>query len=406
MPLSDLSIRNAKPGEKPRKLPDGSGLYLLLNPNGSRWWRFKYRRSGKEKLLSLGTYPDTSLADARVKREQARKLLAAGIDPSQHRKAEKIAGANRAANTLEVIAQEWIVKQSDTWAKSHSDKIKVRLKKNVYPWLGSRPIEELTAPELLSCLQRVEGRGAVESAHRILQNFGQIFRFAIATGRLLRDPSADLRGALAPSKATHRAAITEPKEVGALLRAIDAYEGSLVTKSALRLAPMLFVRPGELRQAEWAEIDLEDALWSIPASRMKMRESHLVPLSSQSVSILKELQKVTGKGRYVFPGARSPKRPMSDNAVLAALRRMDYAKEEMSGHGFRAMARTILDEVLHIRPDYIEHQLAHAVRDPNGRAYNRTMHLPERRAMMQQWSDYLDSLKIGGKVVPLTRKAG
>lgn len=393
MPLTDKAIRNARPSEKPRKLSDGSGLYLLLQPNGARWWRFKYRHTGKEKLLSLGTYPDTGLKDAREKCATARKLLANGVDPGQQRKAEKAAGVERGANSFEVIAREWVTKQSGTWVPTHTSKIVLRLENDLFPWIGARAIAELTAPDILSCLRRVEARGAVESAHRILQNCSQVFRYAIATGRASRDPAADLRGALTPVKPTHHSAITDPTAIGGLLRSIDAYHGSLVTRCALQLAPLLFVRPGELRQAEWAEFDLDAGQWNIPAERMKMREPHLVPLASQAVAILRELHALTGQSRYVFPSARSKQRPMSNNAVLSALRRMGYAKDEMSGHGFRAMARTILDEVLHVRPDYIEHQLAHAVRDPNGRAYNRTAHLSARKAMMQQWADYLDRLR-------------
>ncbi len=405
MPLTDTAIRKLKPADKPVRVFDGGGMYLEVATAGGKWWRLKYRFAGKEKRLSLGTYPDTGLKDARDKRDAARKLLAAGVDPGEHRKAGKAAGAERAANSYEVIAREWHAKQSATWVELHASRIMLRMENDVFPWLGGRPIAEVTAPELLAMLNRIVDRGAVESAHRVLQNCGQVFRYAIATGRTDRNPAADLRGALPPVKQTSHAAITDPLGVGALLRAIEGYAGSVVTRAALVLAPQLFVRPGELRAAEWAEFDLDAAQWNIPAERMKMGEPHLVPLPSQSVETLRELYKLTGRGRYVFPGARSPKRPMSNNAVNAALRRMGYDKDTMTGHGFRAMARTILDEVLHVRPDYIEHQLAHAVRDPNGRAYNRTAHLPERRAMMQQWADYLDALKVGGKVVPMTRKA-
>lgn len=405
MPLSDTAIRNAKPTDKAKKLSDGGGLYLLLNPNGSRWWRLKYRHSGKEKLLSLGVYPDTGLKDAREKRDDARKLLATGVDPGIKRKAEKAAGEERAANSFEVVAREWHAKQSATWVELHASRIMLRLENDVFPWLGNRPIADIAAKEFLATVNRIVDRGAVESAHRVLQNCGQILRYAIATGRAERNPVADLRGALPPVKQTHLAAIVEPDAIGGLLRAIDAYSGSLVTKCALRLAPLVFVRPGELRQAEWKEFDLDGAQWNIPAEKMKMREPHLVPLAPQAVEILMELKPLTGRGRYVFPSARSPQRPMSNNAVLSALRRMGYASDEMSGHGFRAMARTVLDEVLHFRPDYIEHQLAHAVKDPNGRAYNRTAHLLERRKMMAAWADYLDTVKIGGNVVPIARKA-
>lgn len=405
MTLSDVAIRKAKAADKTQRLFDGSGLYLELSPAGGKWWRLKYRFGGKEKRLSLGTYPDTSLADAREKRDAARKLLAAGVDPGEQRKAVKAAGEERAANSFEVIAREWHAKQSATWVELHASRIMLRLENDVFPWLGSRPIADVTTKELLATVNRIVDRGAVESAHRVLQNCGQVLRYAIATGRAERNPVADLRGALPPVKQTHLASIIEPNAIGGLLRAMDAYNGSLVTKCALRLAPMVFVRPGELRQAEWAEFDLDGAQWNIPAEKMKMREPHLVPLAPQAVAILREIHALTGGGRYVFPSARSPKRPMSNNAVLSALRRMGYATDEMSGHGFRAMARTVLDEVLHFRPDYIEHQLAHAVKDPNGRAYNRTAHLAERRKMMAVWADYLDALKVGSNVVPITRKA-
>ena len=393
MPLSDLAIRSKAPGVKPVKLADGGGLYLLVNPNGARYWRMKYRWVGKEKLLALGVYPDTSLRLARSKRDEARQLLAAGVDPGAHKKAVRAATVDAAANSFEVIAREWFARQAPSWAPSHSGNILLRLENDVLPWLGRRPVSEINARELLTTLNRVVERGAVESAHRILQNLNQVFRYAIATARTDRNPAADLRGALPPVREKHLAAITDVEKVGGLLRAIDAYSGSFVTKSALRLAPLVFVRPGELRQAEWSEINLESAEWNIPATKMKTGQPHLVPLSTQSLQILRELQPLTGSGKFVFPSARGAKRPMSNNAVLSALRRMGFEKDEMSGHGFRAMARTILDETLKVRPDFIEHQLAHNVRDPNGRAYNRTAHLTERRQMMQQWSDWLDHQK-------------
>jgi integrase len=405
MSLTDTAIRNAKPGEKPIKIFDGGGLYLEVAPAGGKWWRLKYRFGGKEKRLSLGVYPDVGLKNARERRDNTRKLLANDIDPAEQRKAIKSAQGDRTANSFEVVAREWFAKFKPNWVASHSDKIIKRLERDVFPWIGDKPIADVRAPELLACLRRIENRGAVETAHRALQNCGQILRYAVATGRAERDSSGDLRGALPPVKEQHLASITDPTAVGALLRACDGYQGSFVTQCALRLAPLVFVRPGELRKAEWAEINLDRAEWNIPAERMKLREPHLVPLSTQGVTILRELHALTGSGRYVFPGARTNGRPMSDNAILAALRRMGFAKDEMSGHGFRAMARTILDEVLHVRPDYIEHQLAHAVRDPNGRAYNRTAHLSERRAMMQQWGDYLDKLKSGAEVIPINRAA-
>lgn len=406
MPLTDTAIRNAKSTDKTQRLADGGGMYLEIPTTGSKLWRLKYRFAGKEKRLSLGVYPDTGLKEARDKREAARKLLAAGIDPGEHRKAVKAAGEERAANSFEVVAREWHEKQKKSWVETHAARVMSRLEYNMFPWLGKKPIAEITPKEMLAALNRIVGRGANESAHRLAQICGQIFRYAIVTGRAERNPCADLRGALPPVESTHRAAITDPKAIGGLLRAMDAYDGSLATRCALRLAPLVFVRPGELRQAEWDEFDFESALWTIPAAKMKMRESHIVPLSKQALEILTEIKALTGRGRYVFPSARSPKRPMSDNAVLSALRRMEYGKDEMTGHGFRAMARTVLDEVLHVRPDFIEHQLAHAVRDANGRAYNRTSHLPERKAMMQQWADYLDKLKQGGAVIPFAKKSG
>lgn len=399
MALTDIAIRNAKPGARPAKLSDGRGLFLIVTPTGGKWWRFRYRFDGKEKLLSLGVYPDVKLKAARDRRDEARKLVADGIDPGENRKATKAAKADRAANCFEVVAREWFGKHKPTWDKNHSDKIIQRFERDVFPWIGKRSIADVTAPELLSVVRRIEGRGALETAHRALGNCGQVFRYAIVTGRAVNDPSRDLRGALATVKGGHFAAVTEPKKVGELLRTLDGYQGTFAVACALRLAPLVFVRPGELRKAQWADINLDAAEWRYIVT--KTNTPHIVPLSTQAVAILRELHALTGSGPFVFPSARSSKRPMSDNAILAAMRRMGIAKDEMSGHGFRAMARTILDEVLGVRPDLIEHQLAHAVRDPNGRAYNRTSHLPERRKMMQQWADYLDKLKTGAEVVPL-----
>ncbi len=402
MALSDVAIRTAKPGTKPSRMFDGGGLYLEVTPSGGKLWRLKYRFGGKEKLLSLGKYPDVGLKDARERRDDARRLLANEVDPAENRKQQKAAKAERAANSFEGVAREWIAKNTPTWAPTHTSKIVRRLEMYVFPWLGGRPIAEITAPELLSMARRIEGKGALETAHRALQNCGQVFRYAVATGRAERDPTGDLRGALQPVKSSHMAAITEPRKVAELLRTLDGYEGTLIVRCALQLAPLVFVRPGELRTAQWADIDLDAAEWRFTAS--KTGTAHIVPLSRQAVAILLEAQALTGDGRYVFPSARSSERPMSDNAILAAMRRLGIAKDEMSGHGFRAMARTILDEVLGFRPDLIEHQLAHAVRDPNGRAYNRTAHLPERRKMMQAWADYLDKLKAGADVIPLHGK--
>ena len=413
MPLTDAKIRTAKPKEKTYKLFDGDGLYLEVNPSGGKWWRFKYRYSGKEKRLSLGTYPEVPLAarkdkesgvliaGAREKRESARQLLSDGVDPSEQRKAARTANAEVTANSFETVAREWLTKFAPRWKPSSIERKLQIFERDVFPWIGSKPIARLTAPEVLGVLRRIENRGASETASRAKIYCGQAFRYAIATGRAERDPTQDLRGALAPRKTTHHAAIIEPESIGGLLRAIDAYEGYFVTKCALRLAPLVFVRPGELRNAEWSEFNLENAEWLIPASRMKMGQPHLVPLSKQAVAILTDLRPKSKYSPFVFPSVRSAKRPMSDMAILAALRRMGFTKDEMSVHGFRAMARTVLDEVLGFRPDHIEHQLAHAVRDPNGRAYNRTTHLPQRREMMQKWSDYLDQLRDGAEIVPL-----
>jgi integrase len=407
MPLTDTAIRNAKPGvtpkgattTKPYKLGDSGGLYVEVRPDGGKYWRLKYRIGGKEKRLSLGVYPEVTLGKARERRNDARKLLAGGTDPSEHRKATKAAGVERGANSFEAIAREWFDRLKPSWDEQHAGRILARLERDVFPQIGGRPIVELAAAELLTMLRKIESRGALETTHRALGNCGQVFRYAVATGRCERDPTRDLRGALSPVKSGHFAAVTEPAQVGALLRAIYGYQGTLTVQCALKLAPMVFVRPGELRRARWADIDLDAAVWSFHITKTDV--GHVVPLSTQAVAILRELNALTGRSVYVFPGARSRERPMSDNAILAALRRMGIGKDEMSGHGFRAMARTILDEVLGFRPDFIEHQLAHAVRDPNGRAYNRTAHLPERRKMMQAWADWLDKQRTGADVVQL-----
>jgi integrase len=403
MPLTEMKVRNAKPKEKFYKMADSDGLYLHVAEAGGKLWRFRYRYEGKEKLLALDKYPEISLLDARQRRDDARRLLANGIDPGAIRKAQKQAKTEE-TETFEVIAREWHGKFKHTWKESHSTRILSRLERSVFPYIGKKPIAQVKAPELLGVLRRLEARGILHSAHNIRGICGQIFRYAVATGRAERDPSSDLRGALPPVKTIHRASITEPTKVGELLRAIDCYKGSFIVQCALKIAPLVFVRPGELRKAEWSEIDIEKAEWNIPESKMKMKQPHLVPLSKQAIKVLEELKKFTGEGQYVFPG-RTSARPMSDNAILAALRNMGFEKTEMSGHGFRAMARTILDEVLQVRPDLIEHQLAHAVRDPLGRAYNRTQHLTERRKMMQTWADYLDGLKEGASVLPFRKTA-
>ena len=405
MPLTDVKVRTAKPTEQSYKLSDTDGLYLLVHMTGGKWWRFRYRFGGKEKLLSLGTYPEISLLDARMRRDEARRQVAHGIDPSALRKAQKQAQTEE-TETFEVIAREWYAKFTPTWSAGHAESIKGRLEKDLIPWLGKLPMKEIKAPKVLEALRRIEDRGALEQAHRVRTIVGQVFRYAVATGRAERDVSADLRGALPQPPQRHHAAITDPREVAPLLRAIDGYQGHFMVRCALKLSPMLFVRPGELRHAEWAEIDLNEAIWCIPAEKMKVKQPHIVPLCHQAVEILTELKELTSTSRYVFPSTRSHTRPISDNTVNAALRYLGYDRETMTGHGFRAMARTILDEVLHVRPDYIEHQLAHAVRDPLGRAYNRTSHLEERRKMMQQWADYLDGLKAGAVVVPFKKGEG
>ncbi len=404
MPLTDTAIKNAKPGAKPVKLFDGGGLFLHLMPEGGRRWRLKYRFDGKEKLLALGVYPEVSLKLARTRAEDARRSLAEGIDPSDVRRAAKAARAERAANSFEVVAQEWTDKQRPAWTPGYHAKIVRRLEVNLYPWIGALPMDAVTAPVLLACARRVESRGAIDVAHRIVQDAGQVFRYAIATGRATRDPSGDLRGALPPLVVKHHASVTDPREVGELLRAIHGYSGTFEVICALKLAPLVFVRPGELRGAEWREFDLDAAEWRIPAERMKMRDAHIVPLSRQAVAILRDLFALTGRGCYVFPGARTNGRPMSENTVNAALRRMGYSRDQQTGHGFRSMATTLLNERGWNR-DAIERQMAHAERDGVRAAYNRAEHLPERRQMMQAWADYLDALREGAQVVPVKRTA-
>jgi integrase len=398
-PLTDTKVRTTRPTEKPQKLFDGRGLFLLVTPTGGRLWRFKYRFGGSEKLLSIGTYPETSLAEARQRRDQASALLANGIDPSETKKAQKAAG-NQETETFEIIAREWYAKFSPSWATSHAKTTIRRLELFIFPWLGARPVKTITAPELLAALRRIEAKGALETAHRVKQVCGQVFRYAIATGRAERDPSGDLRGAIPPASGKHMATITDPKEIAGLLRSIDDYRGGIVTRCALQLAPLVFVRPGELRQAEWSEFNLETAEWRIPSERMKARAVHIVPLSRQALDILREIHPLTGHGRYVFPSPRTDSRPMSSNAILSALRRMGYAKDEMSGHGFRSMASTLLNEQGWNR-DAIERQLAHAERNSVRAAYNYAEFMPERKKMMQAWADYLEGIKSGAKIIPI-----
>ncbi len=399
MPLTDTAIKNTKPTDKPYKMQDEKGMYLLVNPNGSKYFRYNYRFNDKRKTLALGTYPATSLKEAREKRDTAIKQIAGGIDPSENRKAVKQSRAESAANSFEVIAREWYERNMIDKSEHHQKRAMSLFQRDIFPYLGGKPIADIKATELLAALRRIEARNAIETAHRALQICGQVFRYAIATGRTERDITPDLRGSLMQAKAGHFSAVTEPKQAAELLRIIDGYTGTLVVKSALQLAPLVFVRPGELRQAEWEHIDLDAKEWRYLVTKTKT--PHVVPLSKQAIEILTNLHPLTGNGRFVFPSARTPNgsRAMSDVALLAALRRMGIGKDEMTVHGFRALARTILDEVLGFRPDFIEHQLAHAVRDPNGRAYNRTAHLPERHKMMQCWADYLDGLKNGAQVI-------
>jgi len=400
MPLTDTAIRTAKPTDKPYKLSDEKGLFLLIQPNGAKYWRLKYRYGGKEKMLSFGVYSDIGLKDARTKRDEARNLLTKDVDPGEHKKATKAAKVERSANSFEVICREWLEARKQTVEASQHAKTLARMENDVFPWLGSKAISEITAPDVLKVLRRIDERGARYSAHRVRSEISRAFRYAIATGRAERDPCPDLKGAIQPAKETHFAAITEPPAVGELLRAIDGFKGTFVVKCALLLSPMLFTRPGELRKAEWASFDLDKSEWRYFINKTKTE--HLVPLSVQAVVILRELHALTGDGRFVFPSARGNDRPMSDAAVNAALRRMGYdTRTEITGHGFRAMARTILHEELHVKPEVIEHQLAHSVPDALGTAYNRTKFLKERKVMMQLWADYLDKLKAGAEVIRL-----
>jgi integrase len=360
---------------------------------------------GKEKKLSLGAYPEVSLAQARDRQLDARRLLANGVDPGEHKKQVKRAARVAAANTFEAVAREWFAKFKPIWAESHSCKVLLRLENDLLPWLGPRPITAIEPGELLETVRRVEVRGTLDSAHRCLGYCGQIFRYAIATARTNRNPASDLRGALPPATGGHFASIVDPEGVGELLKAIDGYQGGFVTCCALRLAPLTFVRPGELRTAEWGHFFLDAAEWRIPAERMKMREDLIVPLSRQAAKIITELKPLTGEGRYLFPAEYTRSRPMSENTVNAALRRLGYSSDEMTGHGFRAMARTLLDEELEYRVEWIEHQLAHEVKDPNGRAYNRTAFLAGRKEMMQGWADYLDRLREGKATASETKEA-
>ena len=400
MALTALEIKNVKPTDKQIKLFDGGGLFLLVKPNGAKYWRLKYRYAGKEKMLSFGVYPEISLSDAREKRQDARKLLDANIDPSEDKRAKQTAITAQSENSFETIAREWYVRHAPNWSANHSSKIIARLEKDVFPWMGKSAIAEITPPQLLATIRRIENRGALETAHRTLANCGQIFRYAVATGRAQRDPSGDLRGALPlVKKDNHFAAITDPKIIGELMRDINAYQGSFIVRCAFRLSPLLFVRPGELRKMEWADVNLETAQWIYFVTKTETK--HIVPLAKQAVEILKEIQPLTGHGKYVFYGERDHDRPMSDNAIRSAMRRMGWSNDEMTPHGFRAMASTLLDNMGY-KQEWLERQLAHEEANKVKAAYKREawrMYLPERTAMMQQWADYLDELAKGATIM-------
>ena len=391
--LTDTELKALRPREKAYKRADERGLYVIVMPDGARWWRFRYRYGGREKLISLGTYPDTSLKLARQKRDDARQDLARGVDPSARRQAERMAQAD----TFEAVAREWLALQTNKLAAITLEKATWALETFVFPQIGSKPVGKVEPADVLRLLRRIESRGKHETAHRTRQRCSQVFRFAVASGRATRDPTADLKGALAPVKTESHAAITEPKRIGELLRAIDGYQGQPSVMAALKLAPLVFVRPGELRAAAWNEFDLKEAEWRIPAARMKMDDAHVVPLSAQAVAVLEELHTITGRDKLLFPSLTSKERPISENTLNAALRRLGYAGNEMTAHGFRAMASTRLNE-MGFAPDVIELQLAHKERNRVRAAYNRAERLAERRKLMQAWSDYLDGLRRGADV--------
>jgi integrase len=399
--LKDVAVRNAKASAKPRKLSDGGGLHVLIQPTGSKLWRLAYRFAGKQKTLALGVYPAISLEDARRRRDEARKLLARYVDPSVQRKADKQAGKD---SSFRAIGEEVIAKLEREGRAQATLTKKRWLLDFAYPTFGDRPVAEITARDLLALLRDIEGRGLYETARRLRSTCGMVFRYAIATGRAERDPSMDLRGALTAPQVNHRATIVDPKGIGALLRAIDGFDGQATTRAALRFGAYVFVRPGELRHAEWNEFDLDSAVWSIPAEKMKMRRPHRVPLARQPLAILRELQELTGNGRWLFPSARTFTRPISENTLNAALRRLGYGSEEMCVHGFRSMASSRLNEMGRWNPDAIERQLAHQEANAVRRAYTHAAEFwTERVQMMQAWADYLDELREGGKVVPLIR---
>ncbi|MBN8745678.1 MAG: integrase arm-type DNA-binding domain-containing protein [Thiomonas arsenitoxydans] len=402
MPLTDTAIRNAKPGAKSVKMFDGAGLYLEITPSGGKLWRLKYRFMGAEKRLALGAYPAVGLKEARERRDEAKRHLADGRDPSAVKQADKARALALAADSFEAVARDWIARHLDTKAAGHRDKVVRRLERDVLPYIGRRPVAEITAPDILAVLRRIEGRGVLETAHRAQQNIGQVIRYAIATGRAVNDPTQALRGALPPYIPKHMASpADDPQAVGAILRALDAFKGTPIVATAIKLLPMVFCRPGELRTMRWEDVDLDGAQWRYIVSKTKTE--HLVPLSRQAVALLRDLHPLTGHlpAGWVFVG-RAPTQPMSDAAINAAYRRLGIdTRTELTGHGWRSVARTILHEHLGYEPAVIEHQLAHAVPDALGTSYNRTKFLKQRQQMMQAWADYLDKLKTGAEIIPL-----
>lgn len=408
--LTKLSIDALKPGLTRQRVFDGGGMYLQVEPNGSRWWRLKYRHQGKEKLLSLGVYPAVSLKDARQQRDDARALIAKGVDPSAARKAQDASGKGVSADSFEAVAREFHEAKREEWSPAHSTRWLERMRKDVFPYIGAMPIADVTAPVLLQTLRRVESRGVRETVHSIQQACGQTFRYGIATGRCERNPAADLRGALKPVMVQHMAAVTEPEAVGDLMRAIDDYQGHPLTRAALALSAMLFQRPGNVRAMQWSALELtgKEPTWRIPAAEMKLSRyqkmndrPHVVPLPRQAVALLKELHPLSGHGAYVFPSLLGGGRPMSENTVNTALRRLGFDKETMTAHGFRAMARTLMTERLGVDAAVVEAQLAHGKSGPLGAAYDRAEFIAQRRKAMQQWANYLDQLRKGGEVIPI-----
>ena len=389
--LTDTKLRNLKPREALFRLADTNGLCIEVRPTGSKIWRYRYRFAGKANMLTVGEYPAVSLAEARAERDRARAVLKAGSDPAQVARIQRAAKIEQAGNTFAVVAEELMGKRVKKLSPGSVARERRMLEKDLGPFIGDLPIQDITAPLLLMALRKIEGRGAVETAHRARAAASLVFRYAVATGRTKHNPASDLIGALSSTKTKHFASLTEPTEVAKLLKAIYGYQGSPIVSASLRLSAMLFVRPGELRHARWEDINLDTAEWRYVTSKTKV--SHIVPLAKQALEALREVQPYTRRSQYVFPGVRSASKPISENTINAALRNLGFDSTMMTAHGFRAMARTLLDEVLGFRPDFIEHQLAHAVRDPLGRAYNRTSHLEERTKMMQAWADYLDSLR-------------